>query len=197
MNNLFSKIAKIFAIFFAIAFIITLVLSTFLYQLEKNAFTPNTYKEALVEENIYDRLPAVIGDQLVASTGFTPCKDNPVACGVEERSAVLERCLEDALGKEAYQSLAFNERPPTEAEVNRFTPCFDEYGYPEQTENNAIPPIAKNLTAKDWEVFLTTLIPSNELQRLTEESIDQVFSVLNGDAKTATLPLKTITILYS
>lgn len=192
MNTFFSKAAKFFAIIFSIAFIVTLILSTFLYQLEKNAFHPNTYKDALIEEDMYNRLPAVIGDQLVASAGV-PCKDNPVACDVDERSDVLERCLEDALGKEAYQSLALNERLPTEAEVNRFTPCFDEYGYPENTEqNNAIPPLAQNLTAKDWEVFLSTLISPEELRQLTEESIDQVLNVLNGDAKTAALPLEQI-----
>lgn len=190
MKSFSNSLAKITAIILAILFVITLVFTFFLYGLEKSAFNPETYKQALSDESIYTRLPAVIGDQLVVSSGFNPCAENPVACGAEERSRILKRCLENALGKEAYLALANNERPATNAEKTRFTPCFEEYGYPETEEDdNELAPLMENLTAKDWELFLSALLPPRELKSFSDELIDQTFDFFNGNTNSASIPL--------
>ncbi|MBT3336322.1 MAG: hypothetical protein HN855_04575 [Anaerolineae bacterium] len=184
MANFLKGILKFIATLAAMLFVITLVLSFFLYSVENSAFNAETYKKALKDEGIYERLPAVLGDQLVLMAAGQDCEANPVTCGFEERSPALESCLEDALGSEAYQTLAFNERTPTDAEIARMTPCFDAHGYPElEGEGNEQLALFKNLTAKDWEILLTALLPQSELEAFSEESMDALFDFLNGNAE--------------
>ncbi len=45
-------------------FIVTALAALFLYNLEQRAFNPNTYKEALVNENFYQSLPSLLGQVL-------------------------------------------------------------------------------------------------------------------------------------
>ncbi len=184
MNNFLKGFFKFIAIMSAILFVATLVLSFFLYSIESSAFDANSYKKALENEEIYERLPAVAGDQLVLMAAGQDCEANPVTCGYEDRNPALESCLEEALGSEAYLTLAFNERMPTSAEKSRIAPCFDEYGYPEANDKENLQlAFFKNLTAKDWEVLITTLFTEDTLQGFTEESIDAIFDFLNGNAK--------------
>ncbi len=186
MKNFFNGLAKFTAVLFAILFVLSFVTTLFLYSLEKNAFNAETYKEALRNESVYDRLPAVIGDQLVATMGFDICTENLIACDLENRSPALESCLENALGSEAYLTLTNNERSPAEAEKSRYIPCFEYFGYPEAKENdNAIAPLLGNLTAKDWEVLLIALIPPDNLEKMGEEIIDETFAFLNGSTTIA------------
>ena len=190
MKDILKTTAKFFAIIFAALFVITFVATLFLYNLEKNAFDPETYKKALKNESIYGRLPAVIGDQLVATMGLDLCKENLIACDLENRSNAAEACLENALGNEAYIALSNNERPPSEAEKERSTFCFKEYGYPKVESNeNKLTPLLKNLTAKDWELFLEAFIPPETLKTLSEETIDQTFAFFNGNTDSASIPL--------
>ncbi|RLD04002.1 MAG: hypothetical protein DRI32_06440, partial [Chloroflexi bacterium] len=119
MQKILPTLTKIFAIIFAIFFVITLVSAFFFYGLEQHAFDAETYKSALLNQGVYDRLPAVIGDQLVLSLGVDRCLENPVSCETEYRSEELESCLLDALGSESYRALSNNERPLTKAENER------------------------------------------------------------------------------
>ncbi len=190
MANFLKGFFKFIAVITAILFVITLVLSFFLYSIEHSAFDADTYKKALEDGEIYERLPAVVGDQLVLMAAGQNCEANPVTCGYENRPPELGNCLEEALGREAYQSLAFNERMPTEAEKLRIAPCFDEYGYPEKEEGaDSQLAIFKNLTAKDWEVLITSLFTQDTLQTFTEESMDAAFDFLNGNADSVEIPL--------
>ena len=132
----------------------------------------------------------MIGDQLVATMGLDLCKENLIACDLENRSNAAEACLENALGNEAYIALSNNERPPSEAEKERSTFCFEEYGYPKVESNeNKLTPLLKNLTAKDWELFLEAFIPPETLKTLSEETIDQTFAFFNGNTDSASIPL--------
>ena len=190
MKKTLSTLAKIFAVIFAIFFVITLVSAFFFYSLEQHAFDAETYKSALLDQSVYDRLPAVIGDQLVVSLGVDRCLENPVSCETEYRSEELETCLLDVLGSESYRALSNNERPLTEAENERITPCYEEHGYPktEEGEEEFLASITKNLTAKDWETFIIALIPPEELENISEETIDEIFEYLNGNTDTAKIP---------
>ena len=114
---------KIFAVIFSILFVIALVISIFLYSFEKKAFDAETYKNALQNENIYERMPAMLANQLVASN------------------------------------------------------------------ENSSGAVTKNLTAKDWEILLSALVPPEELENIGERAIDEVFELLNGNANYASVPL--------
>ncbi len=190
MTVFLKRFLKFVAVLAAFFFVITLVLSFFLYSFEKSAFDAETYKQILKDEDLYNRIPAILGDQLVLIAAGQDCDANPVACGFEERGYALESCLEDALGSEAYETLAFNERTPTDAEKARMAPCFDSLGYPgrEGDENTKLTPF-KNLTAKDWEILITALLPQDQLQAFSEESMDAVFDFLNGNTDSVQIPL--------
>ena len=192
MKNILSPLAKFFAVVFAILFVVTLVLTLFIYSLEQHAFNAETYKDALYEEGVYERLPAIIGDQLIVSMGVDRCVQNPVSCDLEYRSDAMEGCLVEALGSESYQTLSNNERPPTDAENERIAPCFEEHGYPktgEENEENPLASLSKNMTAKDWENFIIALIPPEDIKNISEETIDEIFEYLNGNTNAAIIPL--------
>ena len=194
MKKFLSPLAKFFAVIFAILFVLTLVATLFLYNLEQHAFDAETYKNALHNEGVYERLPAIIGDQLVVSLGVDRCAENPVSCETEYRSEELETCLLDVLGNESYRALSNNERPLTEAENERIAPCYKEHGYPETTEGEEkiLESLTKNLTAKDWENFILAIIPPQELEKISEETLDQIFEYLNGNSDSAHISFKKI-----
>jgi len=126
MKKLFGGLAKFFAVLVAILFVITLVITLFLYSIEKKAFDTDTYKEALRNEDFYEQLPAVIADQLMITMS---------------------------------------------------------------EEENELAHLTKNLTPEDWEYLITALISPEELQNLTEETIDETFAFLNGDSDIASISL--------
>ena len=174
MQNFLNRAAKVTAVLLAILFVLTTLFALLLYNVEKTAFDAELYKNALYNENFYDRLPNVLGEQL-------------------SREAELESCLEDALGEKAYYSLYWNGHTPTKAELQYAAPCFEKYGYPqERTKESDFSPYTKNLTAKDWESLIISFFPPEELQDLSEESIDQVFAYLNGETLAIHIPLKPI-----
>jgi hypothetical protein len=45
------------------------------------------------------------------------------------------------------------------------------------------------LTPADWNLLLSTLLPPADLQKMTEDGLDQVFSYLNGDTDSARISL--------
>ncbi len=168
-----------------------MVSALFLYNIEQYAFSSETYKDALRNENVYERLPAILGDQLVVSMGVDHCAENPVSCETEYRSEELESCLLDALGSESYRALSNNERPLSNAENERIAPCYEEHGYPktEEGEKEFLSSLTKNLTAKDWEDFILVLLPPEELKNISEETLNELFEYLNGNANSAKLSL--------
>ena len=64
MKHLLNILAKIIAIVCVILFIVTALAALLLYNLEQRAFNPDTYKEALVNENFYQSLPSLLGQIL-------------------------------------------------------------------------------------------------------------------------------------
>jgi len=80
-------VARIFAILFAILFVITAVAAILLFNLMKLAFNPNVYKQALSTAGVYERLPELIGEQIVFSMSRNPCVQNPASCTDEQLNA--------------------------------------------------------------------------------------------------------------
>lgn len=64
MKHLLNILTRIIAVVCVILFIVTALTALFLYNLEQRAFNPNTYKEALVNENFYQSLPSLLGQVL-------------------------------------------------------------------------------------------------------------------------------------
>lgn len=65
MRNFWSVIAKVCAILLSIAFVLSAVLSLLLTSIDRRLLNASIYKNALVQQQVYDRLPGVLAEQLV------------------------------------------------------------------------------------------------------------------------------------
>jgi hypothetical protein len=61
-------IAHIMALAFASLFVITASLALLLFNLERHLLNPETYKRALIQQRVYERLPALIASEITASS---------------------------------------------------------------------------------------------------------------------------------
>jgi len=59
-----ENIRKFLAVVCAFLFVITALAALFLFNLERKAFSPETYQQAFANENFYERLPAVLAESL-------------------------------------------------------------------------------------------------------------------------------------
>ena len=86
MNKKENSVARVFAILISILFVITAFISILLIDIQNQTFNPEVYKQALSDSGIYDRLPELIGEQIVYAVNRNPCMQNPASC-TEEQSA--------------------------------------------------------------------------------------------------------------
>jgi hypothetical protein len=87
MEEQAHPIAKVFTVLLAILFVITAVTSIFMVNSIKFAFDPEVYKQALSSTGVYDRLPELIGEQIVYSLNRNPCVQDPTTCTEEQLNA--------------------------------------------------------------------------------------------------------------
>ncbi len=190
MRKLKTLLANFLAGLNAILFVITAIIALFLFNLERQAFDPDTYKKALLSENIYERMPAILGEILASSANFNPCSSNPIACGAEERSPEAVACFENALDQDTYLTLSQNKRTPTNAELQSAQSCIDQYNQPPDSSAIGGPPTyLDNLTAKDWETIISAILPPDIIKTMTEQSFNQIFAYINGDVASAQLSM--------
>lgn len=64
MKNIWSVITHVCAIIFSIAFILSAVLSLLLTSIDRRLLSPSIYKNVLVQQQFYNRLPGVLAEQL-------------------------------------------------------------------------------------------------------------------------------------
>lgn len=62
-----NLLRKTIAVFFAALFVITGVIAMFLFNMDRNAFAAETYKQAFAREDFYNKLPAVMAEAIVSS----------------------------------------------------------------------------------------------------------------------------------
>jgi hypothetical protein len=132
MKKTTDSSAKFIATLLAIAFVVTLVLSFFLYSFEKNAYNAETYKTAFLDKEFYKRIPTTLGEQLVIMANS------------------------------------------------------NEAGSSEDNTGTALS-LFKNLTANDWEILISELLTTEDLQAMSETNIDSLFNYFNGSTSTASI----------
>jgi len=141
------------------------------------------YKQALAEEGVYERLPAIVGETLVTTSLFNPCEQNPLACKIDNASPELQTCLKSALGQDAYVAIGSGIRNPSETELQLAQPCLDQFEQPGSITpavQSGMPPFMQNLHVSDWETIIRLVLPPQELKLMTEDVLDEVFSFLNA-----------------
>jgi hypothetical protein len=76
--------ARLLAGIFAILFIITLLLSLFLFNAQRHFGNPELYKRILIEERVYDSLPRLLSVQIAEGMTYNPCEEDPSDCENDE-----------------------------------------------------------------------------------------------------------------
>ena len=203
LATIFNFIAKSIATLFAALFVITTILVLLLLNFEHTLFNAETYKRALIENKVYQGVPALVAEEVTVMKDFIAnrCINNPLGCAIEGASSELQACLTKALGGEkAYEEIGSGQRKPTEAELQLSQPCLDQYkqageisppdnggvGGPQMTFMN-------NLSPEQWQAVINHLLPADNLQRMTETTLDHLFAYLNGETDSVKLlltPLK-------
>jgi hypothetical protein len=168
-------------------------------------FNPETYKRTFAEQNLYERLPALVAENATAIKSYLgdPCADDTVVCTMEKfspgetvlasASPEVQACARLALGEEAYQALYIGERPPARREIRRVNACIRQIRREERASNPGIAsdlvPVLHNLTAEQWEGLTRILLPANSLRQMTESGLDQAFAYLNSETASARISL--------
>ncbi len=80
-------VAKVLAILLSILFVITGVIAILMFNATKLAFDPGMYKQALSSTGIYERIPELLGEQIVYSLNRNPCIQDPTTCTEEQLNA--------------------------------------------------------------------------------------------------------------
>jgi hypothetical protein len=196
-------IAAILSIFFVITTLLAIVLTT-VNHLMVNA---GPVKKALAEQDIYARLPEIVGAALTSNSLRDPCAGNLLACSIDGASPELQACLTNALGLAAYQEIGSSQRIPTDSELQLAQPCLDQFGTPGtddslsgtegSSDGSGMPPFFQKLTAQDWQAILSILLPPQELRTMTDGVLDQLFAYLNGGADSVFVPLHELKIRLS
>ena len=77
--------AQLLAGVFSVLFVVTAVLVMLLISVDRALLNADTYKRALAENGIYERMPALAAEQLGAMEVFlsNPCADNPLICRID------------------------------------------------------------------------------------------------------------------
>jgi len=189
--------AQLLAGVFSLLFVAATVLVLTLISVDRALLNADTYKRALAEQGLYERIPALTAEQLGAFETFiaNPCAENPLVCRIDGATPELQACLTEALGQEALVELGTFKRDPTEAELQLAQPCLDQYAgkgeEPEDSGGSGSEQMAfmNNLTPEDWEKLIRTLLPPDALQVMTEQALDQAFAFLDGDVESAKISL--------
>ncbi len=195
MRKFFTVIARIIAGIFALFFIVTTILAIFLTDLNGQVFDARLYKNILAEQNIYARLPEIVGVAITSEFLSNPCAENQLACSIDGASPQLQACLTTALGANAYDAIGSGRRNPTTTELEHAQTCLDQYGSKETPKSQSdaggggMPSIFQNLTAADFQAILTNILPPATLKTMAESTLDQMFAYLNGNTNTVSVPL--------
>jgi hypothetical protein len=195
VRKFFIVITRVVAGIFAALFVFSALLAILLTTLNRQIFNSTLYKNALVEQNIYERLPEIAGAAITSSVTYNPCAQNQLACSIDGASPELQACLTTALGAEAYQSIGSGAHLPTSQELQLAQPCLNRYGSALNANpqpgigESGMPFFLQNLTSTDWQAILTILLPPEMLKTMTESTLDQVFAYLNGTVDSVSIPL--------
>lgn len=80
MSKVFSRLARFLAVICAIVFGVTLLAALLLVNAEARLFKAVTYKGAMLEQNLYQRMPKLLAEQLISNLTTPTCQDGSLAC---------------------------------------------------------------------------------------------------------------------
>lgn len=128
LQRLWRFLIQALAVVSASLFVLAALLALVLFNIERRMFNPDVYEQALEEQRVYERLPALLAQMLGVAAALDPCAEYPLACAIDGASPELQACLVQALGEEAYAEIGSTRRKPSEAELAQAQPCLDQFG---------------------------------------------------------------------
>jgi hypothetical protein len=193
MRKFWTGVARFIALIFAIAFVITAVIALVLVNIDRSLLSPVTYKSALAAQQVYERLPRIIAEQLVTSINYNPCLANPLMC--EGASPEFISCAKAALGEARYTALTSSATQFTGIDKKLIQTCLDQFGSDLQSQQagqnqaGGPPPFLRSLDVEKLETIISSLIPPDDMQAMAEDTLTQAFAYLNGQQDTAAISL--------
>ncbi|MCJ7625879.1 MAG: hypothetical protein MUO76_20495 [Anaerolineaceae bacterium] len=101
-SNPLSCLVKAAALIFVLLFVVITPLILLVFNVELLLFKPDLYKEALLEQGFYERLPDLVGEQLVRGMTNNPCEADPDMCEGEGQASLD---AEEEGGPPAYMAM--------------------------------------------------------------------------------------------
>ena len=80
MKTLLTGCARALAAIFAILFVVISLVVLVVFNVEGKLTDPEVYKNALAEQEFYERLPRLIAQQMHESMTYNPCLEDPTQC---------------------------------------------------------------------------------------------------------------------
>jgi hypothetical protein len=193
MHGLLAGITRFVAIVFSIVFTLTATVVILVANINPHLLNPTAYINALATQQVYAKLPQIIIEQLVAAINYDPCQSDPLSCA--GKSPEFISCARAALGDTRYETLSLNPVRLTEADKLHLEVCLNHYGASLQSQPGGqnplgdLAPFVRVLGVANLKVMLSQLMPADELQSMTEDTVNQVFAYVNGQQDTAAISL--------
>lgn len=196
MRKGMTVIARTIAVLFSIAFVCSSALSIVVANIKPNLLSATTYINALSAEHVYSRLPQIIAEQVMAWINFDPCQADPLMCA--GASPEFTGCVRAALGQKRYDFLSKHVGRLSTIEQQNLKSCLDQYAAGLQSQpsgqesKGGLAPFLETLGVTNIETLLSQFVPPDELQKMINDTLIQVFAYLNGQQDTATISLVSI-----
>jgi len=190
MSRFWRGVARLLAFLLAIAFVLTAVAALLLQVVDQELLISSTYKDALISQQAYTRLPRVLAEQLVFSMNYNSCVDDALRC--ENVIADVKDCARTALGDQRYEALASGDGRPNDTEREQLHACVAKYQPDLQASAGApggIPALIRSIDASQLENVIVGLLPPEQTKLLADDLLDQLFAYLNGQQDSVTLHL--------
>lgn len=77
LGGLVNFISKSIALMLVVLFVVTALMSLLLFNVERQLLNPGLYKRALAEQNVYERFPELVSEEMMRAANYNPCAENP------------------------------------------------------------------------------------------------------------------------
>jgi CHASE2 domain-containing sensor protein len=125
MHKFWHRVAVFIAVLLAIALILLTTLAGIFVTLDRDLQDSGMFKTALVQQQVYNRMPRILAEQVYTTLNGNPCAFNPLMC--KNASPEFTACAKTALGNQRYSILASGSGQPTTAESQQVQVCITSY----------------------------------------------------------------------